>query len=162
MKRIGLLFFYFSFICCSNVSESKKIEPEVREAKSSHEQIKYSDYNNSTFTFSNDTIVQTLDIKIESENTIEFSFSSKNVKRNLSFELKGLAKLSEKEDMESDVDEDGNGYFVDEYIYQKNCSVIFRLDADEFRRATVFVRDCHLNSSRFTPIASIGIMHRVK
>jgi hypothetical protein len=62
-----------------------------------------------------------------------------------SFTFKGVATLKEG-DAESDVDEKGNGYFVAEYVDDKNgqCGVTLRIGADRgyTNRARFYVYDC--------------------
>lgn len=138
----------------SIITTNSSLQTETKQA--------FSNYDNSIFLFVNDTLKQTLKIKIKSENQIEFEFISENTKQNKTYKLDGIASLIEQVDAESDVDEDGNGYFVDEYSYNKDCSVLFRMDADEFNRATMKTHDCNLKLSGLTPINSIGIMRRIK
>jgi len=163
MREMYLLFIYFVLINCSNISESKRLKDDTGDSNTSVKQKEYQNYNNSTFVFSNDSLRQTLDIKVKSEREVEFLYTSRNIKRNLIFSLKGVANLSEKEDLESDVDDQGNGYFVDEYVYRKDCSIVFRIDADEFRRSTITTHNCTLNNTNISaPITGIGMMKRIK
>jgi len=126
------------------------------------EQKRYTDYNNATYLFSNDSLKQTLTIKLVSKNQVQFELVSENIKRNKIFKLNGIANLASESDSESDEDEDGNGFFVDEFKYSNQCTLYFRLDADEFKRARIKMHNCLLKNNYSTPIKSLGIMHRIK
>jgi len=126
------------------------------------EQNKYTDYNTATCLFSNDSLKQTLTIKVTSRNQIQFALISENIKRNKIFKLNGVASSTGEGDSESDMDEDGNGFFVDEFKYSNECALYIRLDADEFRRAKITMHNCLLKNNHPTPVESLGIMHRIK
>jgi len=90
------------------------------------------------FKFSDGTITQSLLITLKAK-SIQFKAQSTDAIGR--FTLEGTARLLN-QGQETISDEEGNGYFVSEYIYKLDgCDIIFRIDED-FKAASMLYRGC--------------------
>jgi hypothetical protein len=101
-------------------------------------------YNFATKT---DSIYQTLSCKLIDSTKLEFHLNSKNLITNTQFQLQGIAtKVIYEFDGETESDEEGNGYFVDEYkMKNKNCEYVISLNSEEHQMAKI-QSNCKFNN----------------
>jgi len=113
------------------------------------------------YVYENDTIKQTVTINYINENTINFNLTSYNKRIDKSATIEGEAK-NEYSDFgsENDADEEGNAYFVDEYIYVGDCWLSFRIDMDTQTTMRVTLADCEENP--YCPFTSINLLQKIK
>jgi len=98
------------------------------------------------FKFVNGSITQSLLITVNGKSMMFKAQSTDSTGR---FILEGKAKLLN-QGQETISDDEGNGYFVSEYIYKLDgCDIIFRIDED-FKAASMLYRGC--KTEKFTQL----------
>jgi hypothetical protein len=94
--------------------------------------------------------LQILRFNILDENRIEFDLSV-NLNKKSSSKVQianGIAILKKTIDGETISDEEGNGYFVEEFEFRMDsCTLVLRIDTEDFEVAKVLIRDCLKNSN---------------
>lgn len=149
MKVIFFIFFLFNWVSCT----SSHNNPISR----NKENIKIEDkLLNKHYVFENDTLQQYLELSWLNEKTISFKLVSKNMKRKQESKIEGVAKLKNG-DIEIDEDAEGNAFPVNEYIFEKNCWLAFRLDKNTQTKVSILEADCMVNNI-FCPFASIDYL----
>lgn len=108
------------------------------------------------YVFENKKNIQTVYIKKENNDSIEFTIISKNKTTNATRSLNGIAKLKSG-DVELDEDSDGLAYPVNEYIYKENeLWVYFRLD---IKTKTILSIKSNEKKNQECPFNSIDKLH---
>lgn len=150
------------FIQCKNENKTtlktNEIENKVKKSEIKTIELKTTELFKSQFVYKNDTLVQTLFCGVPNDGKINFKVTLENRLNSKSKSFEGVAKLLDQSDGESDVDDEGNGYSVDEYKYVKTCSVILRIDSDENKRARIKIINCKEKNNLFKDY-SLGIMY---
>ncbi len=116
------------------------------------------------FELLNDTLRQSLSLKLDSTNrNASFKIESRNSKGNLSTFLTGVAIEKAGGDLESDEDENGEAYFVKEYISEtKDCYIALRIEMETQSLAKVKIGDCEEKNNIKAPLESVGLLKRKK
>jgi hypothetical protein len=112
------------------------------------------------YIFENDTIIQTVNVNFINENEINFNYTVENKFKKQKSIIQGIAKNRNKTSengVEIDEDEEGNSYPVNEYIYDNNCRLYFRIDMDTQFRMQIREADC-LHSNSLCSFESSGIL----
>jgi len=113
------------------------------------------------YKFKNDTLIQTLTVQQLTSKSIRFSLASHNTKRNKFAQISGEALLNGEHGSESNTDDEGYEFQVDEYVFKRSCFIYIRIDSDVFDKASIKVSKCKADKP-YSPIHSIGILTRVK
>lgn len=115
----------------------------------------------SVFLFKNDTLIQTVEVKFMNDEKIDFKLSSENILRNKVEKIEGTAENYNLAvgSSETDMNDDGEIYPVNEYIYEGSCWLSFKIDVATKTKMRIYVADCILNP--YCPFASIGILNKV-
>lgn len=160
MKYIAYIIVLVFFIQCKNETPLKtnKVENKVKKPEIKTIELKTKELFKSQFTYKNDTLIQTLFCGVPNDGKINFKVTLENRLNSKSKSFEGVAKLLDASDGESDVDDEGNGYFVDEYEYIETCSVILRIDSDENKRARIKIINCKEMNNPFKDY-SLNIMN---
>jgi hypothetical protein len=141
------------FIQCKNENKTtlktSEIDKEVKKPDIKTIELKTKELFKNQFVFKNDTLVQTLFCDVPKNRKINFKLTLVNLLNSKSKSFEGVAKLLDESDGESDVDNEGNGYSVDEYEYIETCSVILRIDSDENKRARIKITNCKEKNNPF-------------
>lgn len=157
MKRVIAISSLVMCISCTSQPETKVLEPKVKESRLDSVPIKETVTPEMLFLFENDTLRQTVALKTITEKTVAFKLTSSNKLKNKTIHMKGTAQLKEG-DLEIDEDEEGNGYPVDEYVYnQDSCFLALRLDAESKDKMTIKTGDC-VKKTPDCPLSSLGIL----
>ena len=160
MKNIFLALFLL-FLSCSVRNEKtdglQKTENFITSANTAQTIETEAVQNNSCYVYENDTLKQIATINHIDKNTITFKLTSYNKRIEKSVTIEGRAKSTHSDfGGENDADEDGNAYFVAEYIHTGDCWLSFRIDVDTQTTMKVTLADCEENPS--TPFTSVGLL----
>jgi hypothetical protein len=92
-----------------------------------------------SYAVKNDTISQTLDCNLVDGTKMEFLLHAGNAVTKEHFQLSGTAsKVIYEFDGETESDEEGNGYLVDEYVFKdKNCTYTIAIDSEEYQMVKI-------------------------
>lgn len=113
----------------------------------------------------NQYVFKTHDLDLKQELECIF-LSNKKVQFNVKLEknnevLNGIAELKETFDGETISDEEGNGYFVEEYECKiDGCIVVLRIDTEDFEVAKILIRNCKNTDNSLSKINTSDIMWR--
>ena len=114
----------------------------------------------STFTFSNDTLVQMLNVEKKTSKKIIFTIESINKRSQRSSKINGTAILKNG-DAETDEDEEGNIYPVNEYIFETpSCYLAIRIASELETYARIADGECSTGRQINAPYESVGILKR--
>jgi hypothetical protein len=108
------------------------------------------------YVFENDTIKQTVELSFCNEKDIVFKLISQNKLRKQEAKIEGIAKIKGG-DIEIDEDVEGNAYPVNEYIYEKDCWIAFRIDKDSKTKIRINEADCNFRNL-YCPYASVDLL----
>ena len=151
MKAIKLILCFF--ICASCISQTSQDNLSSKnDAKSDVDKKPMS----TVYVFENETLKQTVELSFFNEKEIAFKLISQNKKEKQYAQIEGIAKMRGG-DVEIDEDAEGNAYPVDEFIYEKNCWLAFRIDRNTKARMRVNETNCNLHS-QYCPFASVGLL----
>lgn len=111
------------------------------------------------FLFENDTVRQSITIDSLSPGSIRFLYAVENrVLKNV-VKQEGVARLKQG-DLEIDVDSEGHGFAVQEYIFDEaSCYLALRINAEDGSTLSVTSGDCAQESGSF-PFSSIGFLKK--
>ena len=162
MKYIAYIIVLFFFIQCkkdnNKVKEITKIKNEVKTVEIKQSESNKDEIFKNQFIYKNDTIIQSLMFNNPKDGKINFKIVLNNLLKSKINHFEGTAKILAESDGESDVDDEGNGYFVDEYQYLGTCKVVLRIDSDENKRARIKVINCK-EKDTLSKYTSLGIMY---
>lgn len=169
MKAIVLIILSLFLFQCKTDSSSKidsskqqksEIKTEIKD-KSSMEVQPDSGLGTQTnlFVFKNENVKQTLEIIEQKEKTIKYRYIINSKKSDASVKFEGIANLK-KGDAETDEDENGTAYLVDEYIDESDCWIAIRIDSDTHTKLRVIVADCENKEDYDLPLSSIGTLSK--
>jgi hypothetical protein len=149
----ALRFVLCLFVCLSCVSKTQ----ENRTLNKDNDSNLIEDYSTvMRYMFENDTIKQTVELSLHTENEIHFKIISYNKIKMQDEKLTGIA-IAKGGDIELDEDLEGNAYPVYEYIYENDCWIAFRIDKDSKVKMRVIEADCiFLNPC--CPFASVNLL----
>ncbi|KAF0128603.1 MAG: hypothetical protein FD155_3161 [Bacteroidetes bacterium] len=151
MKTIKFILCLFICVSCTSQTSqnntSSKKEEETNIEKNSI---------NTVYVFENDTIKQTVELSLCNEKEIAFKLISQNKQRKQESKIEGIAKIKGG-DIELDEDAEGNAYPVNEYIYEKDCWLAFRIDKDTKTKIRINEADCNLHNL-YCPFASVDLL----
>ena len=151
MKAIILIFSLF--VCLSCTHQTPK---DNTSTNNDTESIKESNSLNTAYVFENDTLKQTVEISLFNEEEIVFKLISENKYRKQKALIEGIAKIKEG-DIELDEDAEGNAYPVNEYIYEKECWIAFRIDIKTKTKMRINEADCNQHNL-YCPFASFDVL----
>ncbi len=163
---------FLTIIGCSNAGTDKKTESR-NTSEDTMKNVSESLLNAVTqdkkdtaksimYEYKNDTLLQTLRIKYNSTQEIQFELTSLNRIKNQTSTLTGTAKSKLNQDPETDEDDEGNAYAAIEYHYTKDgCSLSVRIDMDTKDKAKVFEYNCDKLHKSNCPFASIGVLKKI-
>lgn len=141
------------FICVSCTSQTSQNDTSsIKEEKTNIEK----DLISTLYVFENDTIKQTVELSLCNEKEIVFKLISQNKQRKQVSKIEGIAK-NKGGDIELDEDAEGNAYPVNEYIYEKECWLAFRIDRDTKTKMRINEADCNLHNL-YCPFASVDLL----
>jgi len=132
----------------NNEGEVVSDEPEI---------IKNNSSLNIVYVYENDTLIQTVKLFFVNKREIEFQLISENKVRQQKASIEGIAKTNNG-DAEIDEDEEGNSYPVNEYIYESDCWLSFRIDMETQTTMKIIMEDCI--SNQYCPFSSVGILKK--
>jgi hypothetical protein len=136
----------------------KKQEDNRRSNTDNTKQKQDSTYNEKIYLYEDNEFVQRIKVKKINDKSISFVLISKNKIKKLSNTISGVAKLNEGSG-ENDNDEEGNAYFVNEYMYDTdNCWLAFRIDVDTKSLMRIKEADCDKLRNPDCPFASIATL----
>ena len=150
MKKILILFFLF---ICINIS-ARSWNTFTKMESVLNVPVLNKDF---VYIYENDTLIQTVNITIVNEKGIEFQLFSENKIRNQIASIEGVA-IKNIGDAEIDEDEEGNAYPVDEYIYEGDCWLSFRIDMETHTTMKIKLADC--TSNQYCPFSSIELLKK--
>jgi|WetSurSiteA1Bulk_404760.scaffolds.fasta_scaffold21758_2 hypothetical protein len=151
MKTIKLTFCLFIFVSCTSQT-SQNNTSSIKEEETNIEKNSI----NTVYIFENDTIRQTVELSLCNEKEIAFKLISQNKQRKQESKIEGIAK-NKGGDIELDEDAEGNAYPVNEYIYEKECWLAFRIDRDTKTKMRINEADCDLHNL-YCPFASVDFL----
>ncbi|MES1223576.1 MAG: hypothetical protein ABUT20_49225 [Bacteroidota bacterium] len=169
MRNFFLYLLLIIFSSCNN-AENKiqtetndsdgKQDKEINQSKSGNKNmIQANEIKSISFKYKNDTILQKLVVAYISNKAINFKLITIN-KTDTSM-LVGAAKSHTSNDIETDDDDEGNAYAVDEYHYNnKNCAMSIRIASDKKDKAKVIEYNCDLLHKTNCPFNSLGVLRR--
>jgi len=105
------------------------------------------------YKYEDEYIVQTLHVKFLSKTQMEFVLASESKKAREVSEIAGTA-INSGGDYEIDEDEEGNAYPVVEYIFDNNCWLSFRFDADTKTKLRITETNCEDSRKPECPFGS--------
>jgi hypothetical protein len=111
---------------------------------------------NTVYVFENDTLKQIIELSLYNEKEIAFKLISQNKQRKQEAKIEGVAKIKGG-DVEIDEDAEGNAYPVNEYIYEKDCWLAFRIDKDTKTKMRINESDCNLHN-QYCPFSSVDLL----
>lgn len=160
---------------CNNTSTDKKINEKNSKTDTMQtystsladiaiERDKLDTIQSALYTFKNDTLSQTLEVKYISKKEIGFKLITVNKAKNKTSTLIGAAaKGKSNQDSEMDEDDEGNAYTVTEYHYTKNdCSLSIRIDIDTKNRAKIIEYRCNNLHDIYSPFTSVGVLKKLQ
>ena len=109
-----------------------------------------------TYLYKNDTLRQIVELSAIDETKIHFKLISENILKNQKESIEGIAKINNG-DVEIDEDEEGNAYPVNEYIYEGDCWLSFRIDFSQ-TIMSIKMADCIPNP--YCPFSSVGFLKK--
>ncbi len=112
------------------------------------------------FTFENDTLFQQVEVKFITKNEFSFLLTSKNKQKGKYSQVNGIAKSKNDVDPEIDEDEEGNAYPAQQYIFEKNCWLSFRVDMQLKDKLRVIESNCENHHDSGCPFGSVGILRK--
>lgn len=112
------------------------------------------------FTFSNDTLIQMIDIEPISNTIIHFTLYSKNKKSQQTAEISGTATCNDTADPEIDEDENGFAYPAQQYLSDGSCQLSIRLDMLHMDKVRTVLMNCEEHKHSRCPFESIGLLRR--
>jgi len=123
----------------------------------------------STYSFSNDTINQKLEVKFLSENRILFNLTIQNFQQRLIYSILDTASILYNNpdqyelniDMDFDI-ESQSPYFVTRFFYKKRCDYLtINIENGSRDRASIGgTDDCNLFFSKYCPLRSVEILRK--
>ena len=159
--KINLLFAISILIFSCNNSNKKNINETAQKNGLKNNSL----HTKAEYKFENDTFKEILNCEFIQKDKLKFNLTIENKLTKHSYSIKGAAKNEyQNDDPETDDDLDGNAYSVNQYTYRgKNeCSIEFRIDADNGLMAQIHSFHCEDNGSTDCPISSIGILNRME
>jgi hypothetical protein len=110
------------------------------------------------YSYSNDSLNQTLTIKALTEDTLKFDYTVKNSMHNIQKKYSGIA-VSNKMGVEVGCcDEKGNMLSMKTYIYSDSCWLSFSFEYKNFRFASIDIADCIDTTSKVLSFKSIEFL----
>ncbi len=169
MKNIFLVFSLLAFIACDNQVKNNNLNMHlnkgIEKRKDNSETSKVTTQVHQkqfSFVYENDTLLQKLDIKSFSAESIEFSLTSTNKSKNKTVNIEGVAKAKSSSDPEIDEDEEGNAYPAQVYIFEKDCWLSFRIDMESKDKVRIVEADCDKFHNANCPFASVSTLRLSK
>lgn len=150
MKAVLCIFCLFFCVSCTSQTSNSPSQNKVTKSYFERDSLK------TVYIFENDTLKQTIVLSRFNENEIDFKLISENKSRKQKALLEGIAKIKDG-DVEIDEDSEGNAYPVNEYIYEKDCWLAFRIDRSTHERMRINEADCNQHS-QYCPFASVDLL----
>ena len=148
------------FLSCSARSEKTTDLQQKNSPITTTNTVEDIETENNCYVYENDTLKQTVIVNYINKNTIAFKLTSYNKRMDKSVTIEGKAKNKHSDfGGENDADEDGNAYFVNEYIYTSDCWLSFRIDMDTKTTMRVTLADCKENP--YCPFTSVGLLQKI-
>lgn len=151
MKTMRFILYLFICVSCTSQTPQNNISPK--------KEVKTNIAKNSVTTvyvYENDTIRQTVELSFCNDKEIAFKLISQNKQKKQDAKIEGIAKTKDG-DVEIDEDAEGNAYPVNEYIYEKDCWLAFRMDKDTKTKMRINEANCKLHN-KFCPFASVDLL----
>ncbi len=165
MKSIKFILCLFVCVSCTsqtsqkNQSSLKEKITSIEKDSVSRKEVKASfekDSATTVYIFENDTIKQTVELNKCNDKEIVFKLTTQNKHSKQDAKIEGIAKMKGG-DVEIDEDAEGNAYPVNEYIYEKDCWLAFRIDRDNKSKMRINEANCNLHKKN-CPFASVDIL----
>ena len=103
-------------------------------------------------------IIKKLEIRVISNDSLDFVLISKNKNNGISSTIKGVA-ITYGNSLGTNEDKEGNAFLVKEYFYEsETCWLEFHYDIDTKTRIKIYESDCLRHDS--TPYATIDFLNR--
>lgn len=112
-----------------------------------------------TYEYENDTLIQTITIRLISEKELSFTLISKNKQKDKSSLINGIARL-DGTDPEIDEDEEGNAYPSQQYIFERDCWLSIKIDMELKDKIRVVEASCENHRDVSCPFNSVGILRK--
>lgn len=156
MKTILFIFCLFLCMSCTSQTTSKPSQVQKENIQNINSVPKRQQNKPVIYIFENDTIKQKVELGLFNDKELNFTLTTENKAQKKKAILKGLAKIKNG-DVELDEDSEGNAYPVDEYIYDFECWIAFRIERGSHLRMIIKEADCKQHDYS-CPFASEGIL----
>jgi hypothetical protein len=143
-------------------TEERPLKNKINNENQPHESKVPIENESLVYKLENDTILQILEIKLITNQQVNFALSSTNKPKQKTFKIEGIARSKGTADPEIDEDEEGNAYPAISYLFENDCWLALRIDMQSKERVQINEAECEDLHDQCCPFGSMGILKRVQ